>query len=841
MSRLVVLKLSGDIKHEGFQVTLDVAHDGQYPTLSDEGELPANPELLEHLNQWRNAYTDLSNLCRAIKPYKVQVAGPITPLFEDCRDSANQLAQTFKQWLKTDSFRDLEIHLRRVLSPDDVIRVLIRSKNRCVHALPWHLWPFFDAYPNAEVAMGSPRFQRAVEDDPHTVSETPKVNILAVLGDRQNIDLETDRALLSALPRAKVNLLVEPTLQELNDQLYTQSWDILFFAGHSDTNENQQGVLQLNPDTALTLDYLTNALSSAIRRGLQLAIFNSCKGLGLAYALADLQIPQLIVMREEIPDLVAHTFLKYFLNAFSRGISLYQSVREARERLQGLEQDYPCASWLPVLYQHPAKTPPSWQSLQRPSRFLALPLSHPSPTSPRRTPASRMSLKSLTYLATVSFIVTTLVMVARFLGLWQPFEFWAFDQLMRSRPAEAPDDRMVLITIDESDISFQREQGYNLEGSLSNGALAEVFERLDPHHPRVIGVDIFREEPLEIDPTQLSEKPLPFTNGEFFKAFLDPEIAYPQSPEAHTHNRTVSVIDTLSKTPYTSFICYIQSPALNAPDVAPPPNIPIDQVGFSNIPRDPDRVVRRQMVGMSPSQICNTDKSFSYQLASQYLYREASDASYQPELFNGILTIGSVSFPHLTRHMGVYHRADMGGYEFLLNYRSTSTIAPMISLEDLLTDQLDDELAELVGDRIVLIGTIARSFQDYHQTPLGEISGVEIQAHMISQMVSAVLDDRPLLRSLPQWGDALWIFLWTFSAGGIALVFYSHYFYSRYFYSRYLLMGSLILLITSLSGFCALALRDGLWLPLMPTAVACIVVMAEIHKPDFLITGDRKR
>jgi CHASE2 domain-containing sensor protein len=791
MSRLVVLKLSGDIEQSGFQVTLDVAQDGHYPALSEEGELPANPELVEHLNQWRNTYTDLSDSCRAIKPYKVQVAGSIHPLVADCQDSADQLAQTFKQWLKTDSFRDLDIHLRRVLSPEDTVRVLIRSKDSYVHALPWHLWPFFDEYPNAEVAMGAPRFQRAVEDTPYTLSETPKVNILAVLGDRQNIDLETDRALLSALPGAKVTLLVEPTLQELNDQLYTQSWDILFFAGHSDTNEHQQGILQLNPDTALTLEYLTNALSSAIRRGLQLAIFNSCKGLGLAQALAELQIPQLIVMREAIPDHVAHTFLKYFLNAFSKGNSLYQSVRAARERLESMEQDYPCASWLPVLYQHPAKTPPSWRSLQRPSRFLPPSILHPSRTLPHAPLASRLPLKSLTYLATTSFIVTTLVMVARFLGLWQPFEFWAFDQLMRSRPAETPDDRIVIITIDESDYTFQQEHGYSLQGSLSNQALAEAFSRLEPYNPRVIGVDIFRNGPL-----------------------------------LHDH----SLADSL-------FICYVQAPDLDASDIPPPTNIPIEQIGFSNIPRDPDRVVRRHLIGMSPSDVCNTDKSFSYQVANNYLTQDDhAEDRYRPQLSDGLFSIGTTSFPALEPHTGAYHRADMGGYEFLLNYRATNQIASMMSLEDLLTGKLDDQLAELVGDRIVLIGTIARSFQDYHQTPLGEISGVEIQAHMISQMISAVLDDRPLLRSLPQWGDAFWIFLWTFSAGGVAYILHS-----RYLYSRYLLMGSIIIIITSLSGICAVALRSGLWLPLMPTAIACIVVMAEIHKPDFLVMGDRKR
>ncbi len=69
----------------------------------------------------------------------------------------------------------------------------------------------------------------------------------------------------------------------------------------------------------------------------------------------------MIVMREPIPDLVAQEFLKHFLATFAGGLPLYQAVREAREKLQGLEKSFPCATWLPVICQHSAKVPPTWQ------------------------------------------------------------------------------------------------------------------------------------------------------------------------------------------------------------------------------------------------------------------------------------------------------------------------------------------------------------------------------------------------------------------------------------------------------------------------------------------------
>lgn len=102
----------------------------------------------------------------------------------------------------------------------------------------------------------------------------------------------------------------------------------------------------------------------SIQKGLRLAIFNSCDGLGLAKDLAALHLPQTIVMGEMIPDKVAHVFIKEFLANFAQNQTLYLAVRQARERLQELENEYPCATWLPIICQNPASLPLTWQNLQ---------------------------------------------------------------------------------------------------------------------------------------------------------------------------------------------------------------------------------------------------------------------------------------------------------------------------------------------------------------------------------------------------------------------------------------------------------------------------------------------
>lgn len=204
---------------------------------------------------------------------------------------------------------------------------------------------------------------------------------------------------------------MEPQRKELTDQLWGNSWDILFFAGHSSSQgKDCTGRIYLNPTDSLTIGELRYALRKAVERGLQLAIFNSCDGLGLARDLADLQIPQMIVMREPVPDLVAQEFLKYFLKGFASGEPFYLAVREARERLQGLEDKFPCATWLPAICQNLAEAPPSWEQITGNVELLPLePLPLPPPP-----PSPKITVAFLS-----SVVVTALVCGLRFLGLLQ--------------------------------------------------------------------------------------------------------------------------------------------------------------------------------------------------------------------------------------------------------------------------------------------------------------------------------------------------------------------------------------------------------------------------------------
>ncbi|MBW4489826.1 MAG: PD40 domain-containing protein [Trichocoleus desertorum ATA4-8-CV12] len=360
MGKLVVFKLGPGDFERGFPVTLQIGAEGDRPSTEITGFLPPNLTILEDYQHWQTAYLALG------WQFNLRIEAPAgqvnrVSFTTICQDAAEALSANLNHWLSADSFRPVREKLLEKLSPADLIRLILQVEDLRLRRLPWHRWDFFERYPNAELALSAPGYERL--ERPAIARD--KIRILAILGNRTGIDTEADRQLLTQLaPNAEVVFLVEPHRRELNQQLWdAQGWDILFFAGHSASQaDGATGQIAINPNQRLGLGNLKHALQQAIAQGLQLAIFNSCDGLGLAHDLQALHIPQMIVMREPVPDLVAQEFLKAFLAAFTQGEPLYLAVRQAREQLQGLEDEFPCASWLPVICQNPAELPMSWQS-----------------------------------------------------------------------------------------------------------------------------------------------------------------------------------------------------------------------------------------------------------------------------------------------------------------------------------------------------------------------------------------------------------------------------------------------------------------------------------------------
>ncbi|MHC0068660.1 CHAT domain-containing protein, partial [Nostoc sp. UIC 10890] len=356
--KLVILKLGKGDLSTGFSIIVQISREGERPYFESHGQLPSSSELVLAYQKWQAAYFHSLQGSLRIKFPETQVTNiSQRELFKECDTLADNFRKQVNLWLNSELFRPIKEQLLEKLDPSESIRILLQTEDSQLRRIPLQLWDFFERYPHAEIALSSTTYERKEK----SISSKSHVKILAILGDGTGINIQQDRILLEQLPHAEIKFLVEPQRSMLNDALWMQPWDILFFAGHSFTqSEREIGHFHINDSDSLTIAELKNALTKAIGQGLHLAIFNSCDGLGLATNLADLHIPQMIVMREPVPDKVAQEFLKNFLAEFSSGKPLYQSVREARLKLQGLEDKFPCASWLPVICQNPAEIPCKW-------------------------------------------------------------------------------------------------------------------------------------------------------------------------------------------------------------------------------------------------------------------------------------------------------------------------------------------------------------------------------------------------------------------------------------------------------------------------------------------------
>jgi len=377
MSKIVVLNLGSGSFSAGFtSVTAQLGEVGNL-YMQFTGSLPSAPDIPQLLRDWRLLYTALYQSHGYRGGIDIVESG-ITHCSEgDFNHICQQLQTQINTWLNSEGFRKIESELRTQLNPAESVRVIIESDDPEVWKLPWHLWDFFAEYRLGELAFSTPDYPPPASSViPHR--RKANVKILAILGNSAGINLEKDRELLKRLSGAKITWLVEPDRQELTDQLWQAGWDIIFFAGHSQSEENStHGRLYINQNeqnNSLRMGEVKEAIRKAVDNGLKLAIFNSCDGLGLVRDLAAEQIPlpPMIVMREPVADRVAQAFLKYFLKNFAAGEPFHLSVRQAREQLRGLEHELPGASWLPVICQHPAVIPFSWST--KPPNLTLIPL-----------------------------------------------------------------------------------------------------------------------------------------------------------------------------------------------------------------------------------------------------------------------------------------------------------------------------------------------------------------------------------------------------------------------------------------------------------------------------------
>ncbi|MBW4645903.1 MAG: CHASE2 domain-containing protein [Goleter apudmare HA4340-LM2] len=322
--------------------------------------------------------------------------------------------------------------------------------------------------------------------------------------------------------------------------------------------------------------------------------------------------------------------------------------------------------------------------------------------------------------------VAICILLLRTVGLLQSLELAAFDQLFRLRPNEMPEERITIVSIDEASL---RQVG---SWPIPDGVIAQLLQKLQVYQPSAIGLDIYRDLPVEPGHEDL--------------------LAVYQSTQ------NLIGIEQLANNKNTS--------------VSPPPVLnQLDQVGFNNVLYDSDGRVRRSLLYWHINH--QGHESLALKLALVYL----KSYGIIPKKANNSddLQLGKAVFTPFRSTDGPYVGADAKGYQILSNFpkpscqnKSTEPCAYRhVSMRDVLADKVPKSW---ISDRIVLIGSTAPSLQDFVFIPHSSrligaaqpVAGVELQAYFVGELISAALEGRPLLKVWPKALEYLWIFAWSY-------------------------------------------------------------------------------
>jgi hypothetical protein len=362
----IIIRLGTGTIQDGFSNVTVELKSAKVTRWEDRSSLPPNPELQQLLNQWQLLY-----------PATIQMYSPgmtLSPVVFDTDTVTNVSTQDLVElnynlriavnnWLNFSDFGRIDRRLRTDSNIADRLLVIIVSEQLQIWRIPWHFWDLFSAYPHATEVFAKPRATDVRHIKPQ---RNGKVNILTLSGCDPNLKL--DLPFLKTLPQSHSQPLETTSAYEIAERLNKNNpWDILIFNGHGDTIQYQSfqdGVIYLDNDTPVEISRLKLEIQTAVDRGLQIAIFNCCNGLGLAEQLSDINIPYIIVMREIVPNQCAQDFLKQLLDRYSQGDSFPAAFKYARQSLQlssgGFAQ---FADWLPILFHNPLSNDVTWRDL----------------------------------------------------------------------------------------------------------------------------------------------------------------------------------------------------------------------------------------------------------------------------------------------------------------------------------------------------------------------------------------------------------------------------------------------------------------------------------------------
>ena len=335
------------------------------------------------------------------------------------------------------------------------------------------------------------------------------------------------------------------------------------------------------------------------------------------------------------------------------------------------------------------------------------------------------NIRQLGGVLTIAPAVAGLIILGSLTGLYQTLEWSVLDRWFQLRPSENKDSRMVVVEIDEPDISHLNEW------PMSDSVMADLLLKIKQQKPRVIGLDIYRDlKQGDVSGQQKLERVFRTTPN-----IIGIEKAIGQAV------RPSPVLDEL------------------------------DQVAMADLVLDLDGKVRRALVS---AELDNGEISLGLGTLTALMYLERDEILLEDSPKSEDKILGKATISALKSNSAAYANAATEGYQTLLNYRGGADSFIHIPLTDILENNYP---RDIFSDRLVLIGATAPSLNDLFHTPYSgktseQMPGVYVHANIASQTIAAALDGRNMLRGISEPGEWLWIIGWSFVGGGLSLILF---------------------------------------------------------------------
>jgi hypothetical protein len=456
-----------------------------------EFTFPASPEIPQLYKKWQDGSRENTRL-------RLTSAGDarLTSHLKKCEEAKRALEDCSQKWFRDGNFYALSEKIKKKIPANEtVVRINLvfshfdvnKDDNDILRRLPWQLWrdslDLSDTIKSTFALSGcalSECFSKSKKNshDHGHVLKSP-VKILAIFGSDENgLNQQPEKEQLYKLKNnngVRVQIEEKPNRDRVNELLWHSKWDILFFSGHSSSQE-RTGTIQINDSDSLSLNDLKSALKESVEKGLKIAIFNSCDGLGIANVLTQVKVPAVIVMKEPVPDSFASKFFLNFGEEFVKGgQQLSLAVCKATQMLEIRDSEFPGATWLPVIYyshrNHPDYICPTPGII---TRFLTVLFKFFSPRpNVIKTGVSKIinTFKSKKILFGLTVIVTASIIVV--LNLIRQADCSGWKCVLRSIEFSRDGKYLAIVTLDGTGQLFETDK-LPLKGTKDENIIGEL-------------------------------------------------------------------------------------------------------------------------------------------------------------------------------------------------------------------------------------------------------------------------------------------------------------------------------------------------------------------------------